>query len=318
MTTCVRTLMTKLVKTCAISCAFVTMSGLAASNAVAYNSALIDPNASASNYADVYAANHNGAKLPLEGVTLRVGLSLYPPFVEVDGDVSDAEGIDVDLVRELQRRTGFKVDGGSYNLMSFNELVQVSHDGGLDIVGGGVCMNAERAKFYNHAGPTYFSRTAVVVNSDSNIKSVEDLKGHSIAGEMGAMLEADLPEGATLDTTKTNFLCFYRVAKKLSDALIIDEPVARSYIESLSNEPLKIAYYVEGSEVPLGILIKRDHPAADVLMKTFNEMLDDGTVERIIHSYPINCSNPQHAQYYHERGLEVDMTKVRKQLAVNQ
>lgn len=286
MSTSMRSYLGKLGLACAFSCLGLTASPWAISDAQA-------------------------AKLPLEDTTLVVGFSLYPPFVALEGDVTTVTGIDVDIVYELQRRTGFKIKGGSVNLMSFHELLTVSQQGKVDIIGGGVSTNEERDKRYMHAGPTYISRTAVVVSSDSKIKGENDLKGKQIAGEMGTVLDVDLPDGATLDSTKTNFLCFYRVANKMSDALITDEPVAHDYLDNLAHAPLKIAYVVEGSETPLGLLFKRENPASEILLKTFDEMVEDGTVEKIVHGYSNICSNPAHVKYYQDRGLEVDKSKVR-------
>ena len=63
---------------------------------------------------------------PLANEELVVAFSIAPPFVIVDTDFENVRGIDVDIARELQKRTGFKLKNNRFDIMNFGELIDLA------------------------------------------------------------------------------------------------------------------------------------------------------------------------------------------------
>lgn len=104
-----------------------------------------------------------------------VGCDDYSPFsyADVDGDMT---GIDVDLAREAFSRMGYTPQFKFINWEDKNELMA---DGKIDCIWSSFTMT-DREKDYNWAGPYMKSKQVVAVNVDSDIQTLQDLKGKTI------------------------------------------------------------------------------------------------------------------------------------------
>ena len=194
-------------------------------------------------------------------------------------------------MEELQRRTGFQVKNGRFDVLNFDDMLAESMERKIDIAGGAITLTRERCKNTVAIGPTYNSSVVVVVNKqNSDIKRVNDLKGRTIASEIGAEFN-DLIDGTAaedhikLHETTTNFVAIYRVSRGMSDSLIVDEPVARDYIRRWGDSNLKISFALTEENSPMGLLLKKDSRVSKVLSDTYSEMEADGTVQRIVEKY---------------------------------
>lgn len=230
------------------------------------------------------------AKLPLEGKVIDVGLSIAPPFVIVDGDFTNLSGIDVDIIRELQKRTSFKASHNRFNVMNFNELFALANEGKVGIVGGGISLTAERARRFILAGPTYNSQSVVVVkDSNNNITKLEDLAGRTVAAEAGVDVVDLFPAGeqvsVRLKNKSTNFMALYSVSRGDADAMITDAPIAFEYVQGWEDGNLKVAFPIENSDTPMGLLFSKNKPESAVLYQAYMQMVRDGTVHNIVTKY---------------------------------
>lgn len=226
------------------------------------------------------------AALPLEGVKLFVGVSIAPPFAYVSNSLSEPSGIDVDVIKELQRRTGFKLRDDAIDLMNFGELIDLAKKREFDIAGGGISLTEERSKIFDFTEPYTTMYTALVVREDSNIKTMNDLHNCSVAAEKGTVASDLIPQGSGInirvDESPSNFMAFYRVSRGLSDALIVDEPLAQDYMHTWHNSNLKIAEVYRDSGVGVGLLLKKSSPYTVELQKAFHDMKADGTLDKIL------------------------------------
>lgn len=226
---------------------------------------------------------------PLANVELAVAFSIAPPFVIVNRNFNDLDGIDVDIVRELQKRTGFKLKSNRFDLVNFGQMIDMAKDGNIDISGGAISLTEERGRIFELVGPTVSSSSVVVVRKGSTASTLNDLNGKSIAAEEGTVAEDYIPEDSgihvTMHGTPTNFMAFYRVAANLSDAMITDGPVAYDYVSNWHGARLKIAFALPDSESQMGLLLKKGTRATEVLVDAYHDMLEDGTVRKILLKY---------------------------------
>lgn len=229
------------------------------------------------------------AKLPLEDKELDVGLSPAPPFVIINSSFQDLSGIDVDIIREMQRRTGFKLKRNRFHIMGFGELLELASQGKMDISAAAISINDARDKIFLQSPATYRSEQVLVVPIGSQIKGPNDLVGKTLAAEDGTeatdIVSHELARQIKIHHEHTLFMSFYSVISGKSDALITEAPMAYAFMESWGQGKLKIAYHVNNSENDFGIMFKKDSPVSKVLYDTFQEMQHDGTVDKIIKNY---------------------------------
>lgn len=233
--------------------------------------------------------NQDYNQLPLNGVELEVGVAITPPFVIANQGFNDLSGIDIDLIYELQKRTGFSFTNDRIHLMNFGELLEFSSSGNLDITGGAITLSEEREDFYNFSDDSCISDSVVVVHNSSKIDEIKDLRGKTVAAEIGTVSEDILPNSIAstvkLKESATNFMQFYYVSRGQADAIVVDHAVAVDYIKTWNDCNLKIAFALPQSENGMGLLFKKNDAISQHLAEAFHEMKMDGTVEAIVNKY---------------------------------
>lgn len=243
--------------------------------------------AAAAMMAQFMAAPSAMAAGELSGQQLVVAMSVAPPFVTMKGDFANPDGLDVQIIKELQRRTGFNTGTQGYEFMSFDQLVQYARSGKSDIAGGGVTYNEERTRFFDITKPYVYNNLCIVTRKNRNISSIKDLHGMSIAVQNG--INPDIitggQSGINIKHTPTVFMTFYMVHHEQADALIIDEIIARDYLEMWPYSTLKIAAVLPNTESGMALFLKKGSPRNKVLMAAYDEMMRDGTMDRIINQY---------------------------------
>ena len=227
--------------------------------------------------------------LPLEGEELDVGLSPVAPFVMIDGEFTDLAGIDVDIIRELQKRTGFELKHNRFHIMGFAELLDLAAQGKMDISAAAISLNERRANIFLQSPASFRSHAVVVVPADSTVSNYKDLIGKNVAAETGTdatdIVSPEIANQININHENTAFMTFYSVASRKSDALITEAPMAMEAAEDWGKGKLKIAYHIEGSENDMGLMFKKGTRTSQILYQTFEQMREDGTIEQIVHKY---------------------------------
>ena len=117
-------------------------------------------------------SHNNEAGLP----EIVIGSDNYPPYNYVDTD-GNATGIDVELATEAFKRMGYKA---RFIYIDWEDKKNLLADRTIDCAWGSFSMDG-RENEYRWAGPYMTSRQVVAVNMESDIYSLEDLEGKTIA-----------------------------------------------------------------------------------------------------------------------------------------
>ncbi|MCK0535964.1 MULTISPECIES: transporter substrate-binding domain-containing protein [unclassified Anaerobiospirillum] len=233
--------------------------------------------------------------------TLVVSFAVAPPFVTLRNSMNQPEGVDVALVKELQRRAGFKTESGQYDITSFNTMMELGMSGQADIVAGAITANKERAKYYSVSEPYVYNSAVIVTRKGEKVRSLDDLNGRIMAVQSGSNMTGLIGNrNIRLFETPSNFMIFYAVSRGLADALVIDEIIAREYIAIWPDANLQVAATLPGSEGGIALFFKKDSPNSERLQRIYNQMMADGTVDRIVRKELKNFFDSQSA-YAHER-----------------
>lgn len=228
-------------------------------------------------------------KLVLQDQSLKIGLTVAPPFVFFKDSISSVQGIDVDIINELQKRTGFKLEGGKMHLMNRDEMLADGEAGELDIVAGGMILNTERSHQYDFSDPYMPTVLVLVSRNGDNIHTLSDLTGRSLATEKGSLANESISQHAnvnniTIDQSTSSFMTLYKVSRSYADATFIEKPVADFYMNNWPGAHLEIIEKVSDVEY-LGLLFKKDPSISRPLQEAYKEMVADGTVKDIVNRY---------------------------------
>ncbi len=243
------------------------------------------------------AARADHASQP-ELPVILVGSDIYPPFNYVSEDGTPT-GIDVELAAEAFRRMGYRAE---FTVIDWETKTQLLENGDIDCVWGSFTING-REDEYRWAGPYMASRQVVAVMPGSDIQSISDLAGRTLAvqtttkpEELFLSDDPTLPSLRDLYCFEDRELIYTALGKGYVDAIAAHETSILQYMEDYTaefrilDEPLQV--------VGLGVAFaKNDVRGLETqLTATLEEMRADGTSAAILGKY---LADP-------EKFLEVD------------
>lgn len=157
----------------------------------------------------------------------------FPPFEIVDSQ-GNVVGFDVDLLNAIAEDQGFKVQ---YMDQDFAGLIPALQTGNIDIIASGMTITGEREKEVDFSEPYITAGLALAVTTDNeDIKSVDDLKGKTVAvqtGSTGFMKAEELKKAGVIAEIK-DFPHVNEAIEEIkiggADAMINDLPVTNAFI----------------------------------------------------------------------------------------
>ncbi|WP_296885218.1 transporter substrate-binding domain-containing protein [uncultured Methanobrevibacter sp.] len=220
--------------------------------------------------------------------TLVVGVNIgFPPFVDKTAS-GDYAGFDIDLAKEVCKRNNwtFVVQP----IINWDSKEVELNSGEIDCIWGAFTIN-NRENDYTWTEP-YFNNTEIfVVKSDSNISSINDLKGKTVEVQVESSgLDAlkgqnkSIGESFKIQGVHDINTGFMDLESGACDAILVDSGIANNKLTQKQNSfkildtPLSYDSY--------GVGFKKGNTALrDQVQKTLDEMLKDGTVDKIAQNY---------------------------------
>lgn len=172
--------------------------------------------------------------------TIRVGMSGgYFPFTFVRQDV--LQGFEVDFMNALAAETGDEVE---FVTMSFSGLIGALESGRIDTVANQITVTPERERAFVFSQPYVYDGAQVVVREGvEDIGGVEDLRGRSVAVNLGSNFEAllrALPFADEIDIRTYESNVEQDTALGRVDAFVMDR-VSSAQVIAESPLPLALA-----------------------------------------------------------------------------
>lgn len=220
-------------------------------------------------------------------VVVTAGTSL--PYSLLSDDGKDWTGIDAEMWDEIAKRTGWEI-----------EVKQAAFDaiwGELDTERADVSANcwavkAERKEKYNATIPYYGDAQCVIVNEDSEYKTLEDLKGKTVGCTNGQAAQTIIEDASKEigfevklyddSAIGMNDLALGRIDAYANTTTNVnafthnhEEAKFRFFDENLMAN--NVAYFLPKTE--------RGDKLTEELNKVLQEMIDDGTVGKITEKY---------------------------------
>lgn len=228
----------------------------------------------------------------LENVTLDV--FVYPagaPLGFIEENVSRPQGVDVDIVYELQRRLLFTLrDNRIFPLQRDVAFARLENDT-ADLVIGSISYTKERAQKYDFT-PIYYRSCLAVVYSSRNhpeIKSIQDLKGLKVGYERGSTAADFIQEtGGQGVPFENNIMALFEVADGQLDALIYDRPPMLDFVNTMKTLGLSVTNDVFGEAAcEFAFAMPKDSRYTFLINETMNTMLQDGTIDAILKKWHV-------------------------------
>lgn len=215
--------------------------------------------------------------------TFTVGFDKdFPPFGFVDEN-GNYTGFDLEVAAEVAKRLGWEL---KLQPISWEAKDMELSAGNIDCIWNGFTING-REDDYTWTDPYMANRQVFVVRADSGVKTLDDLKGKTVAVQLDSSAEAalnDRPDllesfGEYIKTADYNTAMMDLEAGAV-DAVAMDETVAMYQIEkrglkfSILEETLAEEMYGVGFR--LG-----NEELRDTVQKVLEEMAADGTLSEI-------------------------------------
>lgn len=172
--------------------------------------------------------------------TLILGLDdSFPPMGYQD-EKGNIIGYDIDLAKEVCSRLGVEL---KLQPINWEEKEMELNKGNIDCIWNGMSIDDDRKAAMNMSEPYMENRQVVVTLKNSKITKLTDLTNKTVALQKGSTAVEALDgrpdiKGVIKDGTPVevdnNVLAMYELRKGTSDAVVMDEVVARYYIAHLS------------------------------------------------------------------------------------
>ena len=207
----------------------------------------------------------------------------YAPFEFKDSDQT-YKGIDVDLITEIAKRSGWEY---TMNHPGFDAAVNAVQAGQADAIMAGMTITEARQKVFTFSDPYYDTKIVLYTRSDQKVTDYSELKGKNIGVKNGTISQTFLEEnqekyGYTIKTFDTGDLMNNSLDAGAVDAAMDDQPVVQFAINQGKNYAINIAGESVGS---FGFAVKKGSDY-EYLVEDFNkalaEMKKDGTYDSIM------------------------------------
>ena len=216
----------------------------------------------------------------------------FPPYGYKD-DNGDYTGFDLELAEEVCKRNGWELVKQPIDWDSKDMELE---SGSIDCIWNGFTMNS-REDDYTWSDPYVDNSIVVVVAADSDITSLDDLAGAVVAVQADssglAALEGDdateenialTASFADLQQVADYNTAFMNLEAGAVDAVVLDIGVAKYQLANKADAFKMLEDKVSTEKYAIGFKLGNTE-LRDQVQATLNEMVDDGTFEKIANNY---------------------------------
>lgn len=223
-----------------------------------------------------------------------IGSDNYPPFNSEDAN-GKAAGIDVDLANEAFGRMGYEAE---FVYIDWEDKKQLLESGVIDCIWCSFSIDG-REDQYRWTIPYMYSHQVIAVSKNSDIYTLQDLKGKRIAVQsttkpeeiFASHTDERIPELAEVFSLQNRELLYPFLSKGYADAIAAHET---SIVQCTKDYDLDFRILEEPLlTVGLGVAFDRSDTRGleQELTHVLEEMREDGTTEQILGTY---LDHPEH------------------------
>ena len=214
----------------------------------------------------------------------------FPPYGFKNDTTGEYVGFDLDLAQEVCDRNNWTLVKQPINWDAKDTELD---SGSIDCIWNGFTMNG-REDEYTWSEPYIDNKQVVIVKSDSNINSLDDLadKKVEVQADSSALAALQEDQKSLADTFETLTqvadynTAFMDLESGACDAVAMDIGVAQYKVASASNPDDYKILDKEISSEQYGVGFKKGNTELrDQVQQTLDEMQKDGTIDKIAAKY---------------------------------
>jgi ABC-type amino acid transport substrate-binding protein len=218
----------------------------------------------------------------LEPGKLQVASDIpYAPFEFTEPGSTEAIGFDVDLVNAIAATPGIGITDVEFIKQPFDTIILSVAQGRFDMSASSFSITPERAKEIDFSDPYFTANQSILVQTGSDIATLDDLKGKRIGaqrGTTGADLAATV-QGAEISRYELIDDAFNALAAGRVDAVVNDFAV--SAYAATKRDDFEVAAQVPTNE-GYGLVFSKENPALrDAFNAGLAEIKENGTYDEI-------------------------------------
>lgn len=207
----------------------------------------------------------------------------YPPFNYHDDD-GKLVGFDVEVAQKVAQKLGVEAE---FVEAPWDSLLAGMDSGRFDSVINCVGVSDERKEKYDFSTYLYASTQILVRSDDDRIKTVEDLKGKSLAGNATNVYAAWFEEvGATLVPIDTAAEAINLLLSERVDFLSFNSITFQSYMNEHPETKIKAVFEVPASHEQIAIPVRKgEQRLFQEINNALQELREDGTLKELSEKY---------------------------------
>lgn len=215
--------------------------------------------------------------------TFILGLDDSFPPMGFRNENNEIVGFDIDVAKEVCKRLNVEL---VVQPISWTAKEQELNSYNIDCIWNGMSINNDRKEAMCLSNPYLKNNIIFVVKKDSNINSINDLKGKKVGVQAGSTAE-EILQGAEISkdlsqvvTYSENITAFMDMEINQTDAVFIDDVVANYYITSNNKDYRVLSDVLEEEEYAIGFR-KNDTELCEKVNDILAEMKKDGSLGEI-------------------------------------
>lgn len=191
-------------------------------------------------------------------------------------------GFDIDCAEEVCSRLGIKLEPYGVNW----DTKEVDLDAGtIDCIWNGLSVSDERKKVMLMSQPYMKNQMVFVVNKDSELKTLSDLSGKTVAVQNGStaqeiLKDSEVGKTVTANELATNVEALNQLEMNMCDAVFLDSVVAEYEITTTGKAFRVLEEGLEPEEYAIGFRLN-DKALCEKVYATLQEMKKDGKLAEI-------------------------------------
>ena len=232
-------------------------------------------------------SDDSGLNLVEAGKLIMSTNAAFPPYESTD-DKGNYIGIDIEVAQAIADKLGLEL---VIDNMEFTAALEAAQKGKSDMVMAGVTVTPDREMVMEFSKTYATGIQVVIVPEDSAIKTIDDLDGKKIGTQMGTtgyLFCSDTPENGgygeeNVVAYDNGITAVQALLKGQIDCIVIDNAPAQAFVKE--NPGLKILeteFAVEDYAIGFA---KGNTALKDAVNKALDELIADGTVQKIIDKY---------------------------------
>lgn len=225
--------------------------------------------------------------------TIRCGYAMWSPILYQNLETGKLEGFAYDLMEEVGKRLSLKIEWAEET--GWGTIVEGLKNNRYDMICVGIAHSSERSRVVDFTDPFFYSPVYTVVRMDDtrfdkDLSAMNDpqYKIAVLEGEMTSVIARQSYPKASISALAQiadYSLILKEIETKKADATFVESATFAEY-EHNNPDKLKVLDQANPVAYPVAFALpQNDLALKNMINVTVNELINDGTVERLLKKY---------------------------------